>query len=169
MTIDAASERVSRASTEEARYIYETLLKCRETELNLHVGRSNLCLIIEAALFAFVGTLIASDAADADKWLLLLMTSVFGLVFSAVSISVVRGADFWIGYWEHRLAQIEPEAIRAVSIFGDHPSARNAKLLGRLPSHLKYVSSRSAIRRLFTFLLIVWGLILILSAWGVLK
>ena len=37
---------------------YETLLKCRETELNLHMARSNLCLVVEGALLAFVAPAI---------------------------------------------------------------------------------------------------------------
>jgi hypothetical protein len=38
----------------EATRAYETLLRCRDLELNLHSTRSTLCLVVEGALLSFV-------------------------------------------------------------------------------------------------------------------
>jgi hypothetical protein len=84
----------------ESRYAYETLLKCRELELTVHVERSNLCLVIEGALFAFAAPALLdldSDASSVDLAISLRIAS-FGVAISVVSVAVIKGADFWISY-----------------------------------------------------------------------
>lgn len=156
--VEAVSPRVSSPTSSECATAYETLLKCRELELTLHAERSNICLAVEGALMAFVAPSLlglAAGTAFMDKAIPLLVAG-FGIAISAISVSVVRGANFWIGYWEYRLAELESRMLPGIAIFRDHPSARNEALLARLPSHLKYVSSRNSVLRLFELFTLVW-------------
>ena len=153
----------------ESRYAYETLLKCRELELTVHVERSNLCLVIEGALFAFAAPALLdldSDASSVDLAISLRIAS-FGVAISVVSVAVIKGADFWISYWQRRLSETELAVLPTISIFRDHPSKSNDALLTQLASFgLKYVSSRSVIRRLFRFLTAVWAILFMLVGWS---
>lgn len=137
---------------------YQTLLRCRDLELNLHVTRSNLCLVVEGALLAFVAPSMISLKAGAsvvDKAVPLLL-ALSGIAVSAICIPIVRGASFWVSYWEHRLGEIEARVLPTIAIFRDHPSDHNKERLKRLPEHLKYVSSRGAMMLLFRLLTLFW-------------
>ena len=150
----------------EHRYAYETLLKCRELELKLHIERSNVCLVVEGALMAFIAPALLQlkPTATMSERFIPLVVAIFGLALSLISIVIVNGADFWISYWEHRLAELEGVTLPTIAIFRDHPSTRNATLLARLPTHLKYVSSRKAMLQLFRALALTWLMLLIVVA-----
>jgi hypothetical protein len=144
--------------SKEATRAYETLLRCREVELNLHSTRSNLCLVVEGALLSFVAPAILALKPDAqlEQKLVPLLLALSGVVVSLVCIVIVRGASFWVAYWEYRLAQTELTVLPTISIFRDHPSAQNESLLKVLPKHLRYVSSRTAMLWLFRLLTGFW-------------
>jgi hypothetical protein len=156
----------------EATEAYETLLRCRELELNLHSTRSNLCLVVEGALLSFVAPAILALKPESqlpEKFIPLLL-ALSGVIFSVVCVGVVRGASFWVSYWEHRLAEHESAVLPTIAIFRDHPSERNTTLLARLPKHLQYVSSRKAMLWLFRLLAAFWTLLFVFifigTSWG---
>ena len=142
----------------EASQAYGTLLRCREIELTLHSTRSNLCLVVEGALLSFVAPAILALKPEThlEEKIIPLLLALSGVVVSVVCVVVVRGASFWVSYWEYRLAQLESTVLPTISIFRDHPSERNTALLTRLPAHLQYVSSRKAMLWLFRLLTVFW-------------
>lgn len=85
-----------------------------------------------------------------------LLLTLSGVAVSAICIPIVRGASFWVSYWEYRLGDIESRVLPTISIFRDHPSDHNKELLQRLPAHLRYVSSRRAMMLLFRLLMFFW-------------
>jgi len=137
---------------------YETLLKCRETELNLHMARSNLCLVVEGALLAFVAPAILGLKPEPQlvEKIMPILLSLSGVAVSAICIPIVRGASFWVAYYEYRLSELESNVLPTIPIFRDHPSERNRERVGRLPPYLQYVSSRNAILLLFRLLTGFW-------------
>jgi len=170
METSAASASSDQAdlSTETAR-AYETLLHCREIELNLHSTRSNLCLVVEGALLSFVAPAILALRPDAqfEERLVPLLLALSGVVVSIVCTVIVRGASFWVAYWEYRLAQVELTVLPTIAIFRDHPSAQNQGVLKALPRHLRYVSSRTAMLWLFRLLTGFWVALSVLVLIGV--
>ena len=153
----------------ETKSAFDVLLKCRELELNLHMARSNLCLVVEGALLAFVAPAILALKPDTplEEKIVPLLLALSGVAVSAVCIPIVRGASFWVAYWEYRLSELESTVLPTVAIFRDHPSWRNQARLKMLPSHLKYVSSRQAIMFLFWLLTFFWVALCIFIIFGV--
>src|SRR5689334_14699719 len=90
---------------DEVRRAFEILLKCRESELNLHMARSNLCLVVEGALLAFVAPAILALKPDTQfvERLMPMLLALSGVVVSAICVPIVRGATFWVAYYEYRL------------------------------------------------------------------
>lgn len=146
---------------EEQAKAYDTLLKCREIDLNLFVARSNVCIVLQGALLAFIAKPLIEfnpQVTFANK-VMVLFLSLLGLSLSFISMRLVNGSSFWVSYWEHRLCEVEKNVLPNVLIFQDQPSSRNIDLLKRLPSHLKYVSSRQSMRWFFILFTLLWVLL----------
>ena len=148
---------------------YDVLLKCRELDINHFVSRSNVCVVVQGAIIALVAKPMLAQSGTltwADR-LLGVTVALAGLAFSVLCIRVVKGASFWVSYWESRLAEIESRVLPDVKIFRDHPSGGNREKLEELagpPWRLSYVSSRKALLGMFYLFFAVWLLLLIFVA-----
>ncbi|MCX6567140.1 MAG: hypothetical protein NTW38_12110 [Candidatus Aminicenantes bacterium] len=145
---------------------FEILQKCRELELNHFVSRSNICVLVQGALLAFStqAFLGVARGASLHETMMTLALAVTGMLLSVFSLRVVKGAYFWVSYWEYRLAEFEEKALPDVWIFRNHPSAHNKALLEILRNHkppLKYYSSRKGLLSVFYLFMFVWSCLLV--------
>lgn len=95
---------------------YSVVLECRHKELEIFHQRFNLFVLAQTILLGFVLNLLASKAPSFPNWrflevLFIETMLIFGSVLSTVGYRLMRGATFWVSYYELCLAELEREQV----------------------------------------------------------
>ena len=152
----------------------------KQSELagNHLVSRFNACVVVQGLLFAFAVKPVLTMTVTATFWerIVGFVVASGGILFSWFSLRVLRGAYFWVGYWEYRLTQIDEKIFPNIEVFRNLPHADNKKedaakraenkkrlrKLAEEAPHLRYCgSSREAMVNIFYIFLATWIILLL--------
>jgi fatty acid desaturase len=152
---DSGRRKKARVSTSKtATLAYKYLMQARDLDNNLIYTRSNILLVVQSGLLAFVAGSFAYLTANNPKFLVVLC--IFGFIVAFFWWRIVKAGSYWVDHWESKLEQIEPRVLGGNKVFRDHPSRERDPVRKKYFKDRGYVSARKTIKYVAITAMILW-------------
>lgn len=135
---------------------YQILAEVSNLDVKLMWDRSNVLLVLQGFLLAFIGSNYSSN-----DFFIELSVLLFGCIMSILWWRVTKGGSFWVNHWEERMRNIENQTFGSdIKIYREHPSVAKNKLKKEYRKK-GYISTRKTLIFLSIIMSFIWIFLII--------
>lgn len=136
---------------------YKILADVSNLDVKLMWDRTNVILILQGALLAFLGS-----GYNSDNFVLTLSIIVFGLITSFLWWRITKGGSFWVSHWEEKMRSIEQITFGdKINIYRYHPSDTQDSNLKKRFREQGYRSTRRSLLFIALLMNFIWIFLLL--------